>query len=586
MSSSWETTYAAETTRHGRPAGANGSAPPWFSYGTAGFRTEATLLRSTCFRAGAFAAARAIAHGGKTTGMVVTASHNPGRDNGVKLVEPDGGTLPMALERAAEMLANAGDDDAVAQIEALREAAKRVEEEEEPPPPPPPTTTTEEAKTPRVLVARDTRESGRALADETLAGVRAMGVEAVDCGIATTPQLHYYVLATNSGAPDSEHDYYARLAAGYAALTEEEEEEDEDVENIERAPGSRVDASPPLVIDCADGVGAQKLKLLGDAVEPYGLTFDLRNRGDAADSSLNDGCGSDYVQKMKAPPKRGDFGSLKSGTRCVSVDGDADRLIYFETREDGDVDLFDGDQIAVLIATHLNELVESAAPFLTDVTVGVVQTAYANGASTRHLVETLGSAPVCVPTGVKHLHHAAEQLDIGVYFESNGHGTALFSETTKKKIEDATVEALVQRSMPHVKALLALAHCQRCINPAVGDAMSGILLVEGILRRLKTTKLPRPYADLPSRQTKIVVPDRTKIKTEDAERRVREPKSLQDAIDEALRARAATDASVRAFVRPSGTEDCVRLYVEGEQVESVDVLTARIRDACETVLSE
>ena len=584
MSSSWETTYAAETTRHGRPAGANGSAPPWFSYGTAGFRTEATLLRSTCFRAGAFAAARAIAHGGKTTGMVVTASHNPGRDNGVKLVEPDGGTLPMALERAAEMLANAGDDDAVAQIEALREAAKRVEEEE--PPPPPPTPTTEEAKTPRVLVARDTRESGRALADETLAGVRAMGVEAVDCGIATTPQLHYYVLATNSGAPDSEHDYYARLAAGYAALTEEDEDEDEEVENIERAPGSRVDASPPLVIDCADGVGAQKLKLLGDAVEPYGLTFDLRNRGDAADSSLNDGCGSDYVQKMKAPPKRGDFGSLKSGTRCVSVDGDADRLIYFETREDGDVDLFDGDQIAVLIATHLNELVESAAPFLTDVTVGVVQTAYANGASTRHLVETLGSAPVCVPTGVKHLHHAAEQLDIGVYFESNGHGTALFSETTKKKIEDATVEALVQRSMPHVKALLALAHCQRCINPAVGDAMSGILLVEGILRRLKTTKLPRPYADLPSRQTKIVVPDRTKIKTEDAERRVREPKSLQDAIDEALRERAATDASVRAFVRPSGTEDCVRLYVEGEQVESVDVLTARIRDACETVLSE
>ena len=542
-------------------------------------------MRSTCFRAGAFAAARAIAHGGKTTGMVVTASHNPGRDNGVKLVEPDGGTLPMALERAAEMLANAGDDDAVAQIEALREAAKRVEEEETPPPPPPPPE--EEAKTPRVLVARDTRESGRALADETLAGVRAMGVEAVDCGIATTPQLHYYVLATNSGAPDSEHDYYARLAAGYAALTEEEEEEeDEDVETIERAPGSRVDASPPLVIDCADGVGAQKLKLLGDAVEPYGLTFDLRNRGDAADSSLNDGCGSDYVQKMKAPPKRGDFGSLKSGTRCVSVDGDADRLIYFETREDGDVDLFDGDQIAVLIATHLNELVESAAPFLTDVTVGVVQTAYANGASTRHLVETLGSAPVCVPTGVKHLHHAAEQLDIGVYFESNGHGTALFSETTKKKIEDATVEALVQRSMPHVKALLALAHCQRCINPAVGDAMSGILLVEGILRRLKTTKLPRPYADLPSRQTKIVVPDRTKIKTEDAERRVREPKSLQDAIDEALRARAATDASVRAFVRPSGTEDCVRLYVEGEQVESVDVLTARIRDACETVLSE
>ena len=60
--------------------------------------------------------------------MVVTASHNPGRDNGVKLVEPDGGTLPMALERAAEMLANAGDDDAVAQIEALIADASSIDE--------------------------------------------------------------------------------------------------------------------------------------------------------------------------------------------------------------------------------------------------------------------------------------------------------------------------------------------------------------------------------------------------------------------------------------------------------------------------
>ena len=48
-----------------------------------------------------------MAHGGKTTGMVVTASHNPASDNGVKLVEPSGGTLPMALEGVAEMLANA-----------------------------------------------------------------------------------------------------------------------------------------------------------------------------------------------------------------------------------------------------------------------------------------------------------------------------------------------------------------------------------------------------------------------------------------------------------------------------------------------
>ena len=216
MSSSWETTYAAETTRHGRPAGANGSAPPWFSYGTAGFRTEATLLRSTCFRAGAFAAARAIAHGGKTTGMVVTASHNPGRDNGVKLVEPDGGTLPMALERAAEMLANAGDDDAVAQIEALREAAKRVEEEE---PPSPPTHDDdgggEAARARGERHAREwTRAGGRDSGGRARDGRRGGGLWHRDDAAVALLRL-----ADELGAPDSEHDY-ARLAAGYAALTE------------------------------------------------------------------------------------------------------------------------------------------------------------------------------------------------------------------------------------------------------------------------------------------------------------------------------------------------------------------------------
>lgn len=59
--------------------------------------------------------------------------------------------------------------------------------------------------------------------------------------------------------------------------------------------------------------------------------------------------------------------------------------------------------------------------------LGVVQTAYANGASTDYL-KLMGLDVVLTPTGVKYLHEKAEEFDIGIYFEANGHGTILFSE--------------------------------------------------------------------------------------------------------------------------------------------------------------
>lgn len=34
----------------------------------------------------------------------------------------------------------------------------------------------------------------------------------------------------------------------------------------------------------------------------------------------------------------------------------------------------------------------------------------------------------CVPTGVKYLHHKANDYDVGIYFEANGHGTLLFKD--------------------------------------------------------------------------------------------------------------------------------------------------------------
>ena len=71
----------------------------------------------------------------------------------------------------------------------------------------------------------------------------------------------------------------------------------------------------------------------------------------------------------------------------------------------------------------------SAVSRLSLLQVGIVQTAYANGSSTRYMREELGVTVLLAKTGVKHLHHLAESFDIGIYFEANGHGTILLKES-------------------------------------------------------------------------------------------------------------------------------------------------------------
>lgn len=56
------------------------------------------------------------------------------------------------------------------------------------------------------------------------------------------------------------------------------------------------------------------------------------------------------------------------------------------------------------------------------------------------------------------------------------------------------------------------------------------------------------------------VPDRTVIKTANAERKVIAPAGLQDSIDSVVK----RYTNGRSFVRPSGTEDVVRVYAESD----------------------
>ena len=284
---------------------------------------------------------------------------------------------------------------------------------------------------------------------------------------------------------------------------------------------------------------------------------------------LNNACGADYVKtSQKLPPSLTSV--LQPGQRACSLDGDADRLIYFYLDERGLFHMLDGDKIAALVAAFIVELVKNAG-LEERIRVGIVQTAYANGGSTKYLsavsscfygthicrlVSFLQRLPVkCVATGVKHLHHAAEHYDVGVYFEANGHGTVLFSADTMLALSEHQPSTPAQST-----ALGHLVNLTQLINQTVGDGLSDMLLVEVILahKSYSGVEWDSLYVDLPNRLVKVVVADRHIFKTEDAERRLVSPSGLQSKIDELVRRYEAG----RSFVRPSGTEDVVRVYAE------------------------
>jgi phosphoacetylglucosamine mutase len=168
-----------------------------------------------------------------------------------------------------------------------------------------------------------------------------------------------------------------------------------------------------------------------------------------------------------------------------------------------------------------------------------------------------------VPTGVKYLHHAAQRYPIGVYFEANGHGTVVFSAAALSTLKNAEPHSPDEANA--IKQLIAFSDL---INQAVGDALSDMLLVETVLahRGWGAQEWDAGYEDLPNRLVKVEVPDRGLFTTEDAERKLKTPGGLQGMIDDAVR---KVDMG-RSFVRPSGTEDCVRVYAEAKTTPEAD----------------
>ena len=517
-----------------------------YSYGTSGFRGLASTLPSICLRMGYLAALRSLCTSPPlTVGVMVTASHNDAPDNGVKLVDPSGSMLPPSWEDHATTLANLSEAEVAPFLRAFS-LQQHIDL----------------TSPPRVFVGRDTRASSPSLAALVVAGVRALAGEVTDFGLTTTPLLHYLVRQRNEGGEATPDVYYRTLAEAFNAALETKEGKE----------GASLKL-PALRVDCANGVGGAAMEHFRPLIPALPLT--LVNT--ATSSHLNEQCGAEHVQKTRTLPSTASSPAPppQPGDRLCSLDGDADRLVYYFLDSQSRVRLLDGDKLLVLYCTFVSSLLRQAN--MDGLSVGIVQTAYANGASTRYMRETLHIEPVCAATGVKHLHGVAEGYDVGLYFEANGHGTVLFKEQLHAAFRKAAKQEGAEGRAGRCLLSLVL-----LVNQCVGDAVSDLLLTEVALHHLDWSlqTWDAAYEDLPSAMLKVKVKDRTVITTTDAERRCVTPPGLQEAIDELVQGGKGGGAGVRrAFVRPSGTEDVVRVYAEAETRQEVDVLAKQVCEA-------
>ena len=256
------------------------------------------------------------------------------------------------------------------------------------------------------------------------------------------------------------------------------------------------------------------------------------------------------------------------GVRCCSFDGDADRLIYYWVDPEMGFVMLDGDRISSLCASFIGDLVRSAG-LADELRIGVVQTAYANGASTTYIERHLQLPVVFTNTGVKHLHHAACQFDVGVYFEANGHGTVVFSQEAMRAFVEKEPQSPAQKA-----ALETLAAVGDLVNQTVGDAISDMLMVEVVLAHKDWTlkDWAMTYTDRPNRLVRVEVGNKHLFQATDAERRLSHPPGAQDEIDQVVQ----KYTTARSFARASGTENACRVYAEAATRSEADELANKV----------
>jgi phosphoacetylglucosamine mutase len=475
-------------------------------YGTSGFRTDAKLLDAVVIRASVMMVLRSK-QVEKHCGIMVTASHNPENDNGLKLIDFTGDMINEVFEQYAIDLASCKTfDDFKCQLNTIISDCN-IEVRR---------------YSGYILIGQDTRTSGDHLVNLCKEAIVAIGGKCVCIGKVTTPELHYCV-ATSNANNTSKHKkltYVDNLMSAFKKLYHSNN-------YIE------------VHVDCANGVGALRMYELTKHLQQFNIKAHLYNTNHG---KLNDLCGADYVEKSLDFPAN--MHNVNENAICCSLDGDADRIVFFSKNKNKFV-LLNGDKIACLIIKYLYNPYDNIE---NERQICIVHTPYANGAFLKYIKDIFPFVHIqCAETGVKYLHRTAKQYDIGVYFESNGHGSVHFSD---KCLQNKTISII-----------------SNLLSQYTGDALGDFLFVLAALQETSFLEWMYMYQDYPCKQVKLYG-DKSLFTTADFGRQLLQPNGLQDKLNNVI----ANYSNSNCFVRPSGTEDLLRLYVECQNEQLIDKL--------------
>jgi phosphoglucosamine mutase len=403
-----------------------------------------------------------------------------------------------------------------------------------------------QAEHPRVLILRDTRESGEMLQAAVAAGVSSAGGEALLGGVLPTPaaplllarygfDLAVVLSASHNPYEDNGIKFFA--ADGYklsdqtereieAALADDERAAPRAIGRVRDLRGAGEDylrelhtrfaalelSGVEVLLDCANGatfeVAPEIFRRLGASVTVIADEPDGRN--------INDGVGSTHIEALA---RRVVDGGHDLG---FAFDGDGDRVLAVDRR--GQV--VDGDELLALAALHLRR----AGRLSGDGVAVTVMTNY----GFHSAMERAGVAVATTSVGDRYVLEELRARDWVLGGEQSGHIIEMGFNRTGDGVASAllTLEALAGGDLSD------------------RDAM----------------------AKLPQRLVNVRVRDRDAFAHADA------VKLEIDAADRSLSGRG------RVLVRPSGTEPLVRVMVEAPTKAEADEVCERLATLVQTQL--